>query len=82
MAGGCNTDGVCRHVVQSEGVTAPANVAPNQAGSFEVPGTGAGVRVVVRANTPNVRAVSQIINTATGEVTAHVIMANTEGDFH
>jgi hypothetical protein len=25
---------------------------------------------------------AQIINTSTGEVTSHVIMANTEGDFH
>jgi hypothetical protein len=79
---GCNSDGVCRHTVQSQVTTAPVNVAPNQAASFEVQGNGNGVRVVVRANTRAVVATASIIDIATGEVTSHVIMANTEGDFH
>ena len=81
MPAGCNTEGVCRHVVQSEGVTAPVNVGPNQAASFEVQGTGNGVRVEVRGdfNADGIVSAQDIINSATGEVTNHVIMANTEG---
>ncbi len=82
MPAGCNNDGVCRHVIQSEGATAPVNVGPNQAASFEVQGTGGGVRIEVRVATGDVTADECIINSATGEVTSHVIMANTEGDFH
>ena len=81
MPAGCNTDGVCRHVIQSEGATAPVNVAPNQAASFDVQGTGNGVRVEVRVSTGDVIGDACIINSATGEVTSHVILANTEGDF-
>jgi hypothetical protein len=79
MPAGCNTDGVCRHVIQSEGATAPVNIGPNQAASFEVQGTGNGVRVEVRVNTADVIGDACIINSATGEVTSHVIIANTEG---
>ena len=82
MPSGCNTDGVCRHVIQSEGATAPVNIGPNQAASFEVQGTGNGVRVEVRVSTADVIGDACIINSSTGEVTSHVIMANTEGDFH
>jgi len=82
MPTGCNTDGVCRHTVQSEGITTPVNVGANQAASFDVQGTGGGVRVSVFVAAGDVTADEQIINTATGEVTSHVIMANTEGDFH
>ena len=78
MPSGCNTDGVCRHTIQSQGVTAPVNVAPNEAASFEVQGTGNGVRVQVRgeANGDWIIDVADIINIATGEVTSHVIMGN------
>jgi hypothetical protein len=82
MPAGCNNDGVCRHTIQSEGVTAPVNIPGHEAASFDVQGTGNGVRVEVRANTAHVIADESIINTASGEVTSHVIMANTEGDFH
>src|SRR5712691_2247740 len=47
MPSGCNTDGVCRHAIQSEGATAPVNVGVNQAASYEVQGTGDSVRVNV-----------------------------------
>lgn len=82
MPSGCNTEGVCRHTVQSEGITAPVNVAANQSASFDVQGTGNGVRVSVFVAAGDVTGDAEIINTATGEVTSHVIMANTEGDFH
>ena len=79
---GCNGEGVCRHTVQSQTTTAPVNIAADQAASFEVQGNGDAVRVVVRANIRAVVATATIVNTATGEVTSQVIMANTEGDFH
>src|SRR5882724_10077503 len=79
MPAGCYNDGVCRHVIQSEGATAPVNLGPNQAASFEVQGTGGGVRIEVRVATGDVTGDECIINSATGEVTSHVIMANTEG---
>lgn len=80
IATGCNSDGVCQQVVQSQGTTAPVNLAPNEAASFEVQGNGNGVRVEVRVAAGDVNGDAEIINTATGEVTSHVIMANTEGD--
>ena len=80
MPAGCNTDGVCRHTVQTEGATAPVNVGANQAALFDVQGTGGDVRIEVRVATGDVTADECIINSATGEVTSHVIMANTEGD--
>lgn len=80
MSTGCNSDGVCQQVVQSQGITAPVNLAPNEAVSFEVQGNGNGVRVEVRVAASDVNGDAEIINTATGEVTSHVIMANTEGD--
>jgi hypothetical protein len=61
-------------------LTAPVNLAPNEAASFEVQGNGNGVRVEVRVAAGDVNGDAEIINTATGEVTSHVIMANTEGD--
>src|SRR2546425_13226771 len=45
MPSGCNTDGVCRHTLQSQGVTAPVNVGANEAASYDVQATGGGVRV-------------------------------------
>src|ERR1043166_7760622 len=47
MLSGCNTDGVCRHTLQSQGITAPVNVGTNEAASYDVQGTGGGVRVSI-----------------------------------
>jgi hypothetical protein len=79
MPSGCNNDGVCRHTVQSQGITAPVNIGTNEAASFEMQGTGGSVRVSVFVAAGDVTGDAEIINTATGEVTSHVIMANTEG---
>ena len=78
----CNTEGVCRQMVQSQGTTTPVNVSQNEAASFDMQGTGGGVRVAVFVATGDVNGDALIINSATGEVVSHVIMANTEGDFH
>ena len=81
MPAGCNTDGVCRHTIQSQGVTAPVNFGANQAASYDVQGTGDGVRVSVFVAAGDVNGDAQIINTATGEVTSHVVIWFVEGDF-
>jgi hypothetical protein len=82
----CNTEGVCRQMVQSHGTTAPVTINQSEAASFDMQGTGGGVRVAVladyNANGVVDAADLMIINSATGEVVSHVIMANTEGDFH
>ncbi len=82
MVAGCNSDGVCRQVVQSQGVTAPVNLGPNEAATFQIQGNGNGVRVEARVAAGDVNGDAEIIETATGAVTSHIIMANTEGDFH
>ena len=79
---GCNPDGVCRHVVQSQGTTAPVNVGPNEGASFDVQGFGGGVRVGVFVAGGDVNGDAFIINTATGEVVSQIIVANTDGDIH
>ena len=81
MPTGCNADGVCRHMIQSQGVTAPVNFGANQAASDDVQGTGDGVRVSVFVAAGDVNGDAQIINTATGEVTSHVVIWFVEGDF-
>jgi hypothetical protein len=81
MPVGCTTDGVCRHAIQSQGVTAPVNVGANQAASFDVQGTGSGVGVSVFVAGGDVNGDAEIINSATGEVTSHVVIWFVEGDF-
>ena len=78
----CNTEGVCRQMIQSQGATTPVPVTQNEAASFDMQGTGGGVRVSVFVAAGDVTGDALIINSATGEVVSHVIMANTEGDFH
>ena len=75
----CNPQGVCRQTVTSQGTTAPVNINQNEAASFDVQGTGGGVRVAVFVAAGDVTGDALIINSATGEVVSHVIMANTEG---
>ncbi|HEV8589357.1 MAG TPA: hypothetical protein VGQ72_10820 [Pyrinomonadaceae bacterium] len=82
MPAGCNNDGVCLHTVESQGITAPVNVGPGEAASFDVQGDGKGVRVRALVGLGSYIVNAQIINSATDEVVSHVIMANTEGDFH
>jgi hypothetical protein len=81
----CNTEGVCRQMVQSQGATTPVIINQSESASYDMQGPG-GVRVEVladyNANGIVDAADLMIINSATGEVVSHVIMANTEGDFH
>ena len=79
----CNTEGVCRQTVQSQGATAPVIINQSESASYDMQGPGS-VRVEVladyNANGIVDAADLMIINSATGEVVSHVIMANTEGD--
>ena len=72
---------VCRHMVVSQGTTPVETLGPDGALSFDVQGTGEGVRVVVESNSPDVRVLCVVFDTSTQRVvtTMQVIMANTEG---
>jgi hypothetical protein len=73
--------GITSLAVASQTTTAPLMLAAGEAASLELVATTYG-RGVILSNSRNVRATLQIINTSTGETTSHIIMANTEGDFH
>ena len=78
---GCNNDGVCRHTVQSQGVTAPVTITGAEAASFDVQGTGGDVRLSVRVKGTGATGDEQIINTVTGETHSNVVIWFVEGDF-
>ena len=73
--------GVCRLVNAGVTTTGPHTLAPGEAISHELVATTYG-RCIVSSNRKNVRVTASIINTITGDTTSHIIMANTEGDFH
>lgn len=67
-ADGCGgTPPVCRHTVASQGVSSPETLGPDDALSFDVQGTGAGVRVMVESNRRNMRVNVQLVDTTTGQ---------------
>jgi hypothetical protein len=76
--------------IGSQSTSAPVTLARGEAALTDIldgtSNTVIGVRAVVLGNfignSRNVRATATIINTLTGKVTSHIIMANTEGDFH
>ena len=79
--GACNA-GACTLAMSSQTTSAPLTLMPGEGASMDIGDTAFGVRGVVFCNRPDVTVAAQTINTSTGEVTSHVIMANTEGDFH
>lgn len=67
--------------VASHTATDPVRLGPGEAATIDVAqGEFQAVRGVVLSNNPDMRVTATIINTVTGEVTARIIMANTEGD--
>ena len=72
---------VCKLVVVSTTTSGPHNLAPGEAISLDLLATTYG-RGIVSSNRKDARVTAAIINTLTGETTSHIIMANTEGDFH
>ena len=72
---------VCKLVVLSTTTSGPHTVPAGEAISLDLVATTYG-RGIVTSNRGDVRMTALIINTSTGETTSHIIMANTEGDFH
>lgn len=85
MQATCDSAGVCKHVLSSQTITDPIMLAPGEAALFDITdgtsNTILRVRGEVESNRPNVTVTAQIIS-QTGEVTSHLIMPTTEGDFH
>ena len=78
--GACNGT-VCKLIPISTTTSGPHTLANGEAISLELIATTYG-RGIVTSNRRNMRVTASIINTTTGETTSHIIMANTEGDFH
>jgi len=78
--GACN-GAVCKLVIISSTTSGPHNVPAGEGISLDLVATTYG-RGIVTSNRPDVQVTASIINTSTGETTSHIIMANTEGDFH
>ena len=76
----CNGS-VCKLVIIGTTSSGPHNVASGEGISLELVATTYG-RGIVTSNRRDVTVTASIINTTTGETTSHIIMANTEGDFH
>ena len=75
---------VCKHASANPNPVVSVQLMPGEAVSIDfspIPGAS-GVRAVMLGNRRNVSASAAIINTLTGETVSHIIMANTEGDFH
>lgn len=78
--GSCNGS-VCKLITLSSTQSGPHRLVPGEAISMELTATTFG-RGIVTSNRRNLRVTAAIINTTTGETVSHIIMANTEGDFH
>lgn len=78
---GACTGNVCKLIALSNTTSGPHTLAAGEAISLELVATTYG-RGIVTSNRRDVRVTASIINTTTGETTSHIIMANTEGDFH
>jgi len=78
---GTCTGTVCKLITISTTTSGPHSLAAGEAISLELVATTYG-RGIVTSNRPDVQVTASIINTTTGETTSHIIMANTEGDFH
>ncbi len=81
----CDSAGVCKYALSSQTRTNPITLARGEAAFHDITdgtsNTFLGVSGVVESNRQDVTVTAQIIS-STGEVTSHIIMANTEGDFH
>ncbi len=78
---GTCTGTVCKLITISTTTSGPHKLADGEAISLEFIATTYG-RGIVTSNRRDMRVTASIINTTTGETTSHIIMANTEGDFH
>ena len=78
--GACN-GAVCKLITISSTTSGPHKLEAGEAISLELVATTYG-RGIVTSNRRDVQVTASIINTLTGDTTSHIIMANTEGDFH
>ena len=78
--GACNGP-VCKLVIIGTTTSGPHNVPAGEAISLDLVANTYGSGIVT-SNRRDMRVTASIINTTTGETTSHIIMANTEGDFH
>jgi hypothetical protein len=76
----CNGN-VCKLITISSTTSGPHTLATGEAIRLDLVASTYG-RGIVTSNRRDVRVTASIINTTTGETTSHIIMANTEGDFH
>ena len=78
--GACN-GAVCKLTILESTTSGPHTLASGEAISLELVATTYG-RGTLTSNRRDLHVTASIINTTTGETTSHIIMANTEGDFH
>jgi hypothetical protein len=78
--GACNGS-VCKLIVLSSTQTNRQRLVTGEAISMELLATTYG-RGIVTSNRRDLRVTAAIIDTTTGGTVSHIIMANTEGDFH
>ena len=78
--GACN-GAVCKLVIISTTTSGPHTLAAGEGIALDLVATTYG-RGIITSNRRDARVTAAIINTTTGETTSHIIMANTEGDFH
>lgn len=74
---GCDTVGVCKHVISSQAASNLITLAPGEGARFDIAGhEGADVvvRAVVSSNSQDARVTATIIDTTTGKVEAIVFM--------
>lgn len=70
-AAGCSgMPAVCRHTVESQGVTPSMTLSRADAISFDVPGDGNGVNVVVESNSRNAKVLGIVFDTSTQRIVA------------
>ena len=78
--GACN-GGICKLVIISTTTSGLLTVPAGEGISLDLVASTYG-RGIVTSNRGDVQMTASIINTLTGETVSHIIMANTEGDFH
>ena len=78
--GACN-GAVCKLMIIGTTTSGPYTVPAGEAIALDLVATTYG-RGILTSNRRDVQVTASIINTTTGETTSHIIMANTEGDFH
>jgi energy-converting hydrogenase Eha subunit A len=81
---GVCSGGICRLAVASQNSSNPIALSAGEAASIDItpPPNSSAVRAAVVSNSRNLRVAATMIDTVTGEVTTHIIIANTEGDIH